>query len=72
MLSTVETKPYKAYIAGVGATLTALAGAWAGVEVAASDDVVTAAETGSLVTVIITAVATIYGVWARRNPPVDK
>lgn len=65
----IPTKPAKAVVAAVGATLTAVTSAWATVTVAMSDDAIDVAEVGSLVTLALSLAGTVWGVWKTRNAP---
>lgn len=61
----------KAWIAAVGATLTAAATAWATVTTTFSDDVVDVAELGSIATAVTVLVGTVFGVWRVENKHAD-
>jgi hypothetical protein len=63
-----KTKPYKAWVAGIGATLTALSTALATVSVALGDDRVDASEVGAIATAAAVLVTTVYAVWQVPNP----
>lgn len=63
----MEFTKHKAVISGVGTTLTALATAWAAVEVATADGTLDIGEYGPLATAVATVVATIYAVWRVPN-----
>lgn len=54
----------KAVVAAIGSLATALAPVVA-------DDVFNASETGQVTAALITAAATVYGVWKARNKPKD-
>lgn len=57
----------KAWVAAVGATLTAAATAWATVTTTFSDDVVDVTELGSIATAVTVLVGTVFGVWRVEN-----
>lgn len=59
----------KAWIAGIGTTLTALSTAVATVTLVLSDDKVDFNEYGSIATAIAVLASTIYGVWVTPNKP---
>jgi hypothetical protein len=60
----------KAYVAAIGATLTALTTALGVVSVAVGNDAVDASEMGAIVTAVVTLCATVWGVWRVPNQPV--
>jgi hypothetical protein len=64
----METKPNKAWMAGVGQTITALGTAWAAVETTLSDGF-TFADAASIAVALIGFVGTIFGVWRVTNTP---
>ncbi len=66
----MEFTKHKAVISGVGTTLTALATAWAAVQVATADGALDVGEYGPLATAVATCVATVYAVWRVPNQPV--
>lgn len=66
-----RTKSYKAVASAIGATATAVTTAMATVSIVLGDDVVDAAEIGSVVTALAVLVGTVYAVWRTPNPPVD-
>lgn len=57
----------KAWVAAVGATLTAVTTAWASVTTTFSDNVIDVAEVGSTASAVTALVATVYGVWRVEN-----
>lgn len=65
----VRTTAAKAWVAAVGATLTAASTAVATVSVAVGDDAIDAVEVGSIATALIVLVGTVWRVWATRNEP---
>ena len=67
----VKTKPAKAWVAGIGTTLTALMTATATATVVLDDDAIDLAEVSTITTAVATLVATVYGVWATKNRPVS-
>lgn len=62
-----STTAAKARAAAIGATLTALATAWAVVSVALNDGKIQGGEVSLLVTTAVTLVGTIYAVWKTPN-----
>lgn len=64
------TTAAKAWVAGIGSTLTAIQTALAVAMLVASDGQLDGGEIGTLVTAGITMVATVYGVWKTTNQPV--
>lgn len=64
-----DLKPTKAVVAAVGTTLTALTTVWAVVSVAYESNGVDVGEYGTILTAVLTAVATVRGVWAVTNRP---
>lgn len=65
----METKPTKAWVAAIGASLTAASTAWAAVSLALSDGAVDVPEISSLATAAVVLVATVYSVWRVPNAP---
>lgn len=63
------TKPTKAIIAGVGATLTALATLWATVSVVTESNGIDIGEVGTMATAVLLCVGTIRAVWQTKNLP---
>lgn len=63
----MEFTALKAKVAAVGATLTALAVAWATVQGALADGKLDASEVTPLIVAGVTLVATVYGVWRAPN-----
>lgn len=63
----MKFSPHKAVISAIGVTLTAVTTAWAAVELAVSDGVVSADEIGSTASAVAAAIGTIYAVWRVPN-----
>lgn len=64
-----ELTAAKAVVAAVGATATAVATAVAAVQVVLADSSLDMGEYGTIVTAVVTLVATVYGVWRTPNRP---
>lgn len=67
----MKTKPTKAILAGVGATLVALLTALGPLQGALADDHIDAGEATTLGGVAVALIATVYAVWRAPNKPVD-
>jgi hypothetical protein len=67
----MEFTKHKAVVSAIGTTLTALATAWASVELAVSDGGFDAGEIGSTATAVAAAIGTIYAVWRVPNRAVS-
>lgn len=65
----LKTKPYKAWAAAIGGTLTALMAATATAADVLADDKLTAGELGLVATAVATLVGTVFAVWRTPNPP---
>lgn len=63
----METKPTKAIVAGIGATLTALATLWATVSIAYESNGIDIGEYGTILTAVLACVGTVRAVWATTN-----
>lgn len=61
----------KAWVAAVGATLTAVTASWASVTTTFSDNVVDAAEVGTILTAALSLVGTVIAVWRVPNEKRD-
>lgn len=57
----------KAWVAGIGSTLTAATACLATVSVAVGDDVIDAQEISSIAGAVALMVGTVYGVWKAEN-----
>lgn len=66
-----DLKPTKAIVAGIGATLTALAAMWATVSVAYESNGIDIGEAGTILTAALLCVGTIRAVWQVTNKPVS-
>lgn len=67
----VATKPTKAIVAAIGATLTAFTTALASVNVALADNTLDASDYGSLALAGAVLLSTVYAVWRVPNRPVS-
>ena len=67
----LELKPTKAIVAGVGATLTALSTLWATVSVAYESNGIDVGEVGVITTAVLVCAGTIRAVWLVTNKPVS-
>jgi len=68
-MSATPTKPTKAIVAGVGATLTALTTFWATVSIAFDNNSVDVGEYGIILTALLTLAGTVRTVWTVTNAP---
>lgn len=68
-MSTNLVTAAKARAAAIGATLTALAAAWAVASVALNDGKIQGGEVATLLTTAVTLVGTVYAVWRTPNTP---
>lgn len=62
---------HKAWMAGVGASITALSTFWTSASLILSDDQIDLNEYGSLTTLVVSLVATVYAVWKAPYKPVE-
>ena len=71
----MKTTAAKAWVAGIGATLTALLVAIGPLQTALADDTLDLGEATNLAGVLVTLIGTVYGVWRTenkpKNPPTD-
>lgn len=65
----VKTTAAKAWVAAIGATLTALTTAVATATVVLDDDAVDLSEVTSITTAVVALAGTVYGVWKTVNKP---
>lgn len=62
----------KTWVAALGVTATAITTALAAVQLALADDAVDVGEISSITAAVISAGATIYGVWRTKNQPIER
>lgn len=67
----VDVTAAKAWVAGVGATLAAIQGAFTVVSLAANDGQFDTGEIAGLASTAVTLVLTVWRVWATPNRPVS-